>query len=175
MKPDMFTRISATSPTCHTKSSAYWQSFNGVAKGTDLEARFPEATSRESGQPNMTPAGPEVQDPPTRRTPPAWWKPRRRGASDAARYPATDSVSEWADEILALDQLLNEGFLPKPLMKLAEEAGRPVEQGNGSRCGLLQDHLESKGRSADEARAVMERSPDSTDLRKPAQGPRLDH
>jgi len=101
--------------------------------------------------------------------PPAWWKPRGEELSDAARYPATDSVSEWADEILALDQLLNEGFLPKPLMTLASEAGRSVDKGWRS-LRLLQDYLESKGRSADEARAVMEPLVRLHGLRNPLKG-----
>ena len=87
--------------------------------------------------------------------PPAWWSPRGEELSDAARCPATDSVSEWGDEILALDQLLIEGFLLKPLQRLANDAGRPVDK-QWKPLRLLQDCLEGKGRSADEARAVME-------------------
>jgi len=101
--------------------------------------------------------------------PPAWWKPRGEELSNVARYPVTDSVSEWADEILALDQLLNEGFLPKPLMKLAEGAGRPVDPQWRS-LRLLQDYLESKGRTADEARAVMEPLARLHGLRNPLKG-----
>jgi hypothetical protein len=87
--------------------------------------------------------------------PPAWWTPRGEELSDATRYPATDSVSEWGDEILALDQLLIEGFLSKPLQKQAEDAGRAIEKNWGS-LRLLQDCLEAQGRSADEARSIME-------------------
>jgi len=101
--------------------------------------------------------------------PPAWWKPRGDDLSDAARYPATDSVSEWANEILALDQLLNEGFLPKPLVKLAAEAGRSVDK-EWKSLRLLQDYLESKGRSSDEARAVIEPLARLHSLRNPLKG-----
>ncbi|GAB3503787.1 hypothetical protein GCM10027399_33460 [Curvibacter fontanus] len=101
--------------------------------------------------------------------PPAWWKPRGKELSDAARYPATDSVSEWADEILALDQLLNEGFLPKPLQKLAEGAGRTVDK-QWKSLRLLQDYLEAQGQSADEARAVMEPLAKLHALRNPLKG-----
>ena len=31
--------------------------------------------------------------------PPSWWKPRGAALSDAVRYPATDSVKEWGDEV----------------------------------------------------------------------------
>lgn len=85
--------------------------------------------------------------------PPVWWKPRGHELLDAARYPATDSVSEWADEILALDQQLNEGFLVKPLQKLAEDAGRSIDK-QWKSLRLLPEYLESKGRSAEDARAV---------------------
>lgn len=88
-------------------------------------------------------------------SPPAWWKPRGEDLSRAARYPATDSVSEWGGEILALDQLLNEGFLEKPLRELAEDAGRRVEK-EWKSLRLLQDYLEANGRSFDEARSVIE-------------------
>lgn len=64
------------------------------------------------------------------------------------------SVSEWADEILALDQLLNEGFLVKPLQRLADEASRPID-GQWRSLRLLQDYLEAQGKSTEEARAVM--------------------
>jgi hypothetical protein len=102
-------------------------------------------------------------------SPPAWWKPRGEELSDAARYPATDSVSEWADEILALDQLLNEGFLPKPLQKLAEDAGRKVEK-QWKSLRLIQDYLEAQGKSVDEARAVMEPLARLHALRNPLKG-----
>lgn len=74
---------------------------------------------------------------------------------DAARYPATDSVSEWGDEILALDQLLVEGFLQRPLQKLAAEAGRMIDK-QWQSLRLLQDYLEAQGCNAEEAKVVME-------------------
>jgi hypothetical protein len=87
--------------------------------------------------------------------PPAWWKIRGDELIDAARYPATDSVSEWGDEILALDQLLVEGFLAKPLQKLATDDDRKVDK-QWQSVRLLQDYLEAQGRAPEEARAVVE-------------------
>lgn len=87
--------------------------------------------------------------------PPAWWKPRRDALLDAARYPATDSVSEWGDEILALDQVLVEGFLFKPLQKLAEDAGRKIDK-QWKSIRLLQDLLEARGWTVEEAKAAIE-------------------
>lgn len=61
-------------------------------------------------------------------SPPAWWKKRGEELANAVRYPATDSVKEWAVEILALDQFLVEGFQTKPLRKLAGGGGRKFEK-----------------------------------------------
>ena len=87
-------------------------------------------------------------------TPPSWWKPRGAALSDAVRYPATDSVKEWGDEVLALDQYLVEGFLLKPLRELAETGGRPVEQ-KWAPLRVLQEVLVAKGRTEAEAKALV--------------------
>ncbi|HJX11535.1 MAG TPA: hypothetical protein VJ733_13690, partial [Candidatus Binatia bacterium] len=73
---------------------------------------------------------------------------------DAVRYPATDSVKEWADEILALDQLLVEGFLLKPLQKLAEDGGRTFDAKWGS-LRVLQEVLVARGHAEEEAKNVV--------------------
>jgi len=86
---------------------------------------------------------------------PTWWKKRGQVLADAAHYPATDSVKEWADEILALDQLLVEGFLLNPLRAIAEEGGRTVESAWAS-LRVLQEVLVAKGHSEDAAKAVVE-------------------
>jgi hypothetical protein len=59
--------------------------------------------------------------------PPPWWQPRGDILRKAVRYPVTTSISEWGDEVLALDQLINEGFLVTPLRNLAKslELNRP--------------------------------------------------
>jgi hypothetical protein len=88
------------------------------------------------------------------KSPPEWWNPRGEALSDATRYPATDSPKEWADEILALDQLLVEGFLDKPLRVLAEAASCKLEQ-NWRSLKLMQEILVAKGLSETEAKAVM--------------------
>lgn len=81
-----------------------------------------------------------------------WWKKRGEDLADAVHYPATDSVKEWADEILALDQLLVEGFLAKPLRALA--LGRIVEGSWGS-LRVLQEVLSAMGHSDDAAKALV--------------------
>lgn len=85
---------------------------------------------------------------------PTWWKKRGEGLADAVHYPATDSVKEWADEILALDQFLVEGFLPKPLRALAEEGGRSIEN-NWASLRVLQEVLSARGHPDDSAKAIV--------------------
>ncbi len=86
--------------------------------------------------------------------PPVWWKKRGEELADAVRCPATDSIKEWADEILALDHLLVEGFQLKPLRKLAEDGGRKVEQNWGS-LRVLQEVLASLGQTDDAAKKLV--------------------
>jgi len=88
------------------------------------------------------------------KSPPEWWNPRGEALSAATRYPATDSPKEWADEILALDQLLVEGFLVKPLRKQAEADGRKLDSTWGT-LKVMQEVLVAKGRSEAEAKAVV--------------------
>jgi len=85
---------------------------------------------------------------------PEWWKPRGEALSDATRYPATDSTKEWADEIMALDQLLVEGFLVKPLRALAEAGGRKLET-SWQALKVLQEVLIVKGRSEEDAKEII--------------------
>lgn len=133
----------------------YWQSFNEWPKApiskrafeNDFEGQF----SSEYDPLHMLKYKIRQLD----RAPPLWWKSRGEELSDAARYPVTDSVSEWGDEILALDQLLVEGFLQKPLQKLATDAGRTVDK-QWQSLRLLQDYLETQGSDAEEAKAAME-------------------
>jgi hypothetical protein len=151
------------------EEQCYWQSFNEWPKGAistrAYENDFLGAFSSEYDPLRALKYKIQQLD----ETPPIWWKPRGEELSNAARYPATDSVTEWADEILALDQLLNEGFLPKPLQKLAEDAGRLVDK-QWKSLRLLQDYLEAQGRSTDEARAVMEPMAKLHGLRNPLKG-----
>lgn len=83
-----------------------------------------------------------------------WWKARGDALSDAVRYPATDSVKEWGDEVLALDQYLVEGFLLKPLRELAETGGRPVEQ-KWAPIRVLQEALVAQGVTETDAKTLV--------------------
>jgi hypothetical protein len=133
----------------------YWQSFNEWPKGpiskrayeNDFEGQF----SSEYDPLHMIKYKIRQLDEKS----PDWWKARGDTLLDAARYPATDSTSEWGDEILALDQLLVEGFLSKSLRHLAEAAGRTLDK-QWQSIRLLQDLLEARGLTLEEARTVME-------------------
>jgi hypothetical protein len=53
-----------------------------------------------------------------------WWSLRGADLLDNVHYPATASGDEWADELMALDKLLVEGFEEKWLRKKAIELGQ---------------------------------------------------
>ena len=61
---------------------------------------------------------------------------------DGARYPATDSTLEWANEIMAFDQILVEGFQLKPLRKMLEDKGKKAESGWASLRVLAESEVE---------------------------------
>lgn len=54
---------------------------------------------------------------------PHWWQLRSDALLNAVHHPATDSIKEWGDELVALDQLLVEGLLEKKLQTLAFDRG----------------------------------------------------
>ena len=59
---------------------------------------------------------------------PDWWNPRAKELHESAKYPVTDSIAEWGNEILALDQLVVEGFQKKGLAKLATKNGVTIDK-----------------------------------------------
>lgn len=85
---------------------------------------------------------------------PVWWTTRSEAVMSEARHPASDSVREWGDEVMALDQMIVEGFLAKPLKALLQADGVTFEANWGS-LRLLQEYAVSKGRQPEEALALM--------------------
>lgn len=132
----------------------YWQSFNEWPKGT-ISKRAHENDIMGEFSSEYDPLHllkykiRKLND-----APPAWWLPRSEEHLDAARYPATDSTLEWANEILAFDQLLVEGFQLKPLKRLLEVAGKKAEPGWAS-LRVLVELLIASGEDADEAAAAI--------------------
>lgn len=86
---------------------------------------------------------------------PEWWSPRGEALIDSVLAPATDSPKEWGDEIMALDQVLIEGFLDKPLRAAATAKGRMLEDGWRS-LKLLYEILVGSGLDAADAKRLME-------------------
>jgi hypothetical protein len=132
----------------------YWQAFNEWPKGS-ISARAHQTDIVGDWYSEYEPLGAlkrtiSLLD----KSPPLWWKPRGDALSDAVRYPATDSVKEWGDEVLALDQYLVEGFLLKPLREISEAGGRILEQKWGA-LRVLQEALSVKGCPEAEARALV--------------------
>ncbi|MDR3509927.1 MAG: hypothetical protein P4L64_18725 [Caulobacteraceae bacterium] len=83
---------------------------------------------------------------------PIWWKPRGEVLVDRVLAPTTSSSKEWADEILALDQLIVEGFLPKALRIHAQALGVTTDPGWAS-LRLIEAIIEGLGATPDQAKA----------------------
>src|SRR4051812_337400 len=133
------------------REQLYWQSFNEWPKApiskraveTDFEGNFSTFPDP------LIDLKYEVSK--LDKTEPDWWKPRGEAAATAVHYPITSSPEEWANAILALDQLVVEGFIAKSLRARLEAAGRSAEKDWGS-VRLLQDCLAMAG--LDETAAV---------------------
>ena len=131
----------------------YWQSFNEWPKGplssraitTDFEGAF----SKEYDPLQSVKHKVEALD----NEAPPWWNPRGKELTRVVHYPVTNSIAEWADSILALDQLVVEGFREKALKGLASSMGLPVNKTWRS-INLLQACLVGKGIKEDKAKAA---------------------
>ncbi|WNJ99235.1 hypothetical protein L2D14_15355 [Thalassospiraceae bacterium LMO-JJ14] len=86
--------------------------------------------------------------------PPSWWNKRGKKLIESVRYPVTDSSKEWADELLALDQLVVEGFLVKPLRKLIEKRGGKYDR-NWASLRVLREVLVCYGCDEDVASEII--------------------
>jgi hypothetical protein len=85
---------------------------------------------------------------------PAWWIPRGEDLAKAVHSPATTSSEEWANEILALDHLLLEGFRDKGLKAVLTGLGRLLEPEWRS-FKLLEECMVGKGVDAEDAKAAV--------------------
>lgn len=132
----------------------YWQSFNEWPQGSISERAHQTDILGEwnTAYDPLNALKITIQE--LDKSPPRWWKPRGEALSNATRYPVTDSPKEWADEILALDQFLVEGFLDKPLRALAATVDCKL---NADWKGLkiIQEILIKKGWSESEAKAIV--------------------
>jgi hypothetical protein len=61
------------------------------------------------------------------RAPPSWWLARGSQVRERVHYPVTTSSKEWSDELLALDQMIVEGFKATELRKIAVAADVKID------------------------------------------------
>lgn len=151
------------------KEQLYWQSFNEWPKGglseraitTDFKGDFYR------GYDPLNNLKCEIVELDERA--PEWWQPRGDDLRKAVHNPVTSSVNEWSDEILALDQLVNEGFLLGPLRALAKSLGvKP--QDDWRQFKLLEECLAAKKADGVDAKAVIDPLRRLRDLRNHLKG-----
>lgn len=87
--------------------------------------------------------------------PPDWWHPRDEGLAATVHYPLTASPEEWSNAILALDQLVIEGFVTKTLRAHLSATGATVDK-QWQSLKLLSELLPTKGLDVDETTAIMD-------------------
>ncbi|WP_439869596.1 hypothetical protein ACTACT_19555 [Pseudomonas syringae] len=132
----------------------YWQSFNEWPKGT-ISKRAHQTDIKGSWDLEYEPVGAlkaSIRE--LDKSALAWWNPRGEELEAAVHIPATDSSKEWADEILALDQFLVEGFLLKPLRVIADGLGKPVPS-TWAPLRVIQEILCGVGNSEAQAKAIV--------------------
>ena len=133
----------------------YWQSFNEWPKGNISERAYQTDILGEFSSEDDPLAELKGQVESLDRNPPAWWRPRGEALLEKALYPATDSIEEWGNEILALDQsrawsLVVEGFLVKGLKPIVTASEGTYEKGWGS-LKLLEVVLSAAGHTEEQA------------------------
>lgn len=137
------------------KEQLYWQAFNedpkgGISKRAYTSDILGEWTDIADPLAELIGAVRELD-----RALPNWWQMRGEKLCATVHYPVTTSPEEWANSILALDQLLVEGFLQKPIRARLDELGKPYEK-DWQSLRLLQGLLEARGFAADDATSVIE-------------------
>ena len=95
---------------------------------------------------------------------PVWWQRRGEALVEEALYPATDSIEEWGNEILALDHMVIEGFLVRGLRSVVKAHGSTYENEWRS-LKLLEAGLSAVGHTEDQAREMVAPLKELHDLR----------
>ena len=132
----------------------YWQSFNEWPKGDISKRAYQTDILGEFSTEDDPLAELKAQVQSLDRDPPAWWQPRGEALAEEALYPATDSIEEWGNEILALDQLVVEGFLIKELRSIITANGGAYERDWGS-LKLLEVVLSLTGHTEEQAKKLI--------------------
>ena len=145
----------------------YWQSFNEWPK-EDISKRAYQTDILGQFSDDDDPLGElKAQVERLDRDPPSWWRHRGKEIIDEVLYPATDSVEEWGNEVLALDHLTVEGLLPKPLRVIIDANGGTYEKDWAS-LKLLEVALSVTGRTEEQAKAIVDPLRELHLLRNPA-------
>jgi hypothetical protein len=98
-----------------------------------------------------------------------WWTVRAEDLMDRVQYPVTTSTDEWKEEILALDQLLVEGFEARWLRNKAKTLGRAPDPNLGS-LKLIEECLIGLGFEEDDARSTTSPLHEVRNLRNKLKG-----
>lgn len=151
------------------KEQLYWQAFNEWPKGELSERAITTDFKGEvyRGYDPLQELKRTVQG--LDKRPPAWWQPRGEGVIKAVRYPNTSSLQEWSNEVLALDQLVNEGFLVAPLKSMVGTLGIKVMP-EWRAFKLLEECLAAKNSDAVDARRLISDLRALRDLRNHLKG-----
>lgn len=137
------------------KEQLYWQSFNEWPKGPLSERAITTDFKGEvyRGYDPLNNLKREIML--LDKKAPGWWQPRGDALRNAVHNPVTLSVKEWSDEILALDQLVNEGFLLGPLRTLAKSLG-VTAQDDWRQFKLLEECVAAKNVDGVDAKSVID-------------------
>lgn len=85
---------------------------------------------------------------------PSWWKSRGEELAERVLAPASGSSKEWADEIMALDQLIVEGFLAKELRAMCKKLSVSIDV-DWQGLKLLEAMLAGLGVTVPEAKRIV--------------------
>lgn len=99
----------------------------------------------------------------------AWWSLKNPQLLERTHYPVTDGQEEWANELMALDQLVVEGFSRSHFKAKAEATGITVDPQWGS-LKLIGDVLRQQQVNEDEVNAVVSPLKSLHDLRSKMKG-----
>ena len=132
----------------------YWKSFNEQPKG---------GISKRAHETDFSGECPSEDDPLDKlraavfhldQLAPPWWKCRGQELIDSVHYPATNSPKGWAGELLALDQILVEGFQVGALRDIADE-NNIIYEDSWRSLKLLEMILVAKEETSGHAKKIM--------------------
>ncbi|MCY4005715.1 MAG: hypothetical protein OXE84_02645, partial [Rhodobacteraceae bacterium] len=106
----------------------YWKSFNEWPKGNISNRAFQNDILGEVSTEDNPLAEVRRIVALLNREAPAWWCPREDEVIYKVLGCAADSIEEWGNEILAFDQMVNEGFRAKGLRLIIESLGSSYNQ-----------------------------------------------